>query len=77
MNIEDVELVSTVREHIRDCTIQVDAAEIPLSVEAEQLIALRHMISPSSSRESEAKAEEGTKATKENLKGSQSRGGQG
>jgi hypothetical protein len=53
MNIDDVVLDSTVREHIRDRTIQVDAAEIPLSVEAEQLIGLRHMISPSSSRESE------------------------
>jgi cytoskeletal protein RodZ len=67
MNIEDVVVVSTVRDHIHDRKIQVDAAEIPLSVETEQLISLRHMSSPSSSRESEAKADEGTKATKENL----------
>ena len=40
MSIEDVVLVSTVREHIRDCMLQVDSAEIPLRVEAEQLIAL-------------------------------------
>jgi len=53
MNIEDVVLVSTVREHIRGRTIQVDAAEIPLRVEAEQLVALGHRISSSSSRESE------------------------
>ena len=37
MSIEDVVLVSTVREDIRNCTLQVDAAEIPLRVEAEQL----------------------------------------
>ena len=40
MNIEDVVLVSNVREHIRGHTLQVDAAEIPLRVEAEQLVAL-------------------------------------
>ena len=40
MNIEDVVLVSTVREDIRGCVIQVDSAEISLRVEAEQLIAL-------------------------------------
>jgi len=37
MNIEDVVLVSTVREDIRGRTLQVDTAEIPLRVEAEQL----------------------------------------
>lgn len=41
MSVEDVVLVSTVREHIRDCAIQVDSAEIPLRVlEVEQLVAL-------------------------------------
>ena len=40
MNIEDVVLVSTVREDIRGRTLQVDTAEIPLHVEAEQLGAL-------------------------------------
>jgi hypothetical protein len=40
MSIEDVVLVSTVREHIRGCALQVDSAEISLRVEAEQLIAL-------------------------------------
>jgi len=40
MNIEDVVLVSTVREDIRGCTLQVDTAEIPLRVEAKQLGAL-------------------------------------
>ena len=53
MNIEDVVLVSTVREHIRGRTIQVDAAEIPAHVEVEQLFALGHRIPSSSSRESE------------------------
>src|SRR5260221_4774976 len=37
MSIEDVVLVSTVREDIRGCTLQVNAAEIALRVEAEQL----------------------------------------
>jgi len=37
MSIEDVVLVSTVREDIRSHMLQVDAAEIPLRVEAEQL----------------------------------------
>lgn len=37
MSIEDVVLVSTVREDIRGCTHQVDAAEISLRVQAEQL----------------------------------------
>ena len=46
MNIEDVVLVSTVREHIRGRMLGVDAAEIPLRVEAEQLIALGHRIPP-------------------------------
>jgi hypothetical protein len=46
MNIEDVVLVSTVREHIRGLTLQVDAAEIPLRVEAEQLVALGRKIPP-------------------------------
>ena len=46
MNIEDVVLVSAVREHIRGHTLQVDAAEIPLRVEAEQLIALGCKIPP-------------------------------
>ena len=36
MDIEDVILVSTVREDIRICTLQVDPAEIPRRVEAEQ-----------------------------------------
>jgi hypothetical protein len=40
MSIEDVVLVSTVREDIRGRTLQVNAAEIPLRVEAEQLGAL-------------------------------------
>ena len=41
MNIEDVVLVSTVREDIRGRTLQVDTAEIPLRVlEAKQLGAL-------------------------------------
>jgi len=53
MNIEDVVVVSTVREHIRDHTIQVNATEIPLCVEAEQLIALSHRVLPPSSRKSE------------------------
>jgi len=53
MNIEDVVLISTVREHIRGRTIQVDAAEIPRRVEAEQLTALGHRISLSPSRELE------------------------
>ena len=51
MDIEDVVLVSTVREHIRGSTIQVDAAEIPLCVEAEQFVALGHTIPPPSSRD--------------------------
>jgi len=46
MNIEDVVLVSTVREHIRGRTLEVGAAEIPLRVEAEQLIALGHWTPP-------------------------------
>ena len=46
MNIEDVVLVSTVREHTRGRTLQVDVAEIPLRVEAEQLIALSRGIPP-------------------------------
>ena len=36
MDIEDVILVSTVREDIRSRTLQVDASEIPHRVEAEQ-----------------------------------------
>jgi len=40
MSIEDVVLVSTVREDIRGNALQVDSAEIPLRVEAEQLGAL-------------------------------------
>ena len=40
MSIEDVVLVSTVREDIRNHTLQVGSAEIPLRVEAEQLCAL-------------------------------------
>jgi hypothetical protein len=36
MNIEDVVLVATVREDIRNQTLQVDAAEIPRRVEAAQ-----------------------------------------
>jgi len=40
MNIEDVVLVSTLREGIRGRALQVDTAEIPLRVEAEQLGAL-------------------------------------
>ena len=40
MSIEDVVLVSTVREDIRNHALQVDSAEIPLRVEAEQLCAL-------------------------------------
>ena len=46
MNIEDVVFVSTVREHTRGRTLQVDIAEIPLRVEAEQLIALGRGIPP-------------------------------
>jgi len=37
MSIEDVVLVSTVREDIRGCMLQVNAAEISHHVEAEQL----------------------------------------
>ena len=37
MNIEDVVLVSTVREDIRGRTLRVGTAEIPVRVEAEQL----------------------------------------
>ena len=44
MSIEDVVLVSTVREDIRSRALQVDSAEIPLRVEAEQLRALGHEI---------------------------------
>ena len=40
MSIEDVVLVSTVREDIRSHALQADSAEIPLRVEAEQLDAL-------------------------------------
>jgi hypothetical protein len=40
MDIEDVILVSTVREDIRSRTLQVDASEIPRRVEAEQEWAL-------------------------------------
>jgi len=40
MSIEDVVLVSTVREDIRSHALQVDSAEVPLRVEAEQLGAL-------------------------------------
>jgi len=40
MSIEDVVLVSTVREDIRSHALQVDPAEISLRVEAEQLGAL-------------------------------------
>jgi hypothetical protein len=40
MSIEDVVLVSTIREDIRGHALQVDSAEIPLRVEAEQLCAL-------------------------------------
>ena len=40
MSIEDVVLVSTVREDIRSRALQVDLAEIPLRVEAEHLGAL-------------------------------------
>jgi len=40
MSIEDVVLVSTVREDIRSHALQVDLDEIPLRVEAEQLGAL-------------------------------------
>ena len=40
MNIEDVVLVSTMREDIRGHTLQVGAAEIPHRVEAEQLSTL-------------------------------------
>ena len=53
MNIEDVILISSVREHIRGGTIQVDATEIPLLVEAEQGITLGHRIPLPSSRGSE------------------------
>jgi len=40
MSIEDVVLVSTVREDVRGRTLQVNADEISLRVEAEQLGAL-------------------------------------
>ena len=40
MSIEDVVLVSAVREDIRSHALQVDLSEIPLRVEAEQLCAL-------------------------------------
>jgi hypothetical protein len=42
MNIEDVVLVSTVREDIRNHDLQVDAAEIPCRVEAAQAGELVH-----------------------------------
>ena len=38
MNIEDVVLVATVREDIRDHALRVNAAETPLHVEAEKLV---------------------------------------
>jgi len=55
MNVEDIVLVSTVREHIRGRTIQVDV-QIPLRVEAEQLISLspRTPLSPSCESEDDA-----------------------
>jgi hypothetical protein len=37
MNIEDIVLVSTVREDIRNHTLQVDAADIPHRVKAAQV----------------------------------------
>jgi hypothetical protein len=40
MDIEDVILVSTVREDIRSRTLRVDASEIPRRVEYEQATAL-------------------------------------
>jgi len=40
MSIEDVVLVSTVREDIRSHALQVDSAKIPLRIEAKQLGAL-------------------------------------
>jgi len=52
MSIEDV-VLSTVRKAIRGHILQVDTAEIPLRLEAEQLIALSHRTPSSSSRESE------------------------
>jgi hypothetical protein len=42
MNIEDVVIVSTVREDIRNHALQVDAAEIPRHVEAAQTGKLVH-----------------------------------
>jgi hypothetical protein len=36
MNIEDVVLVATLREDIRSCNLQINAAEIPRRVEAAQ-----------------------------------------
>ena len=42
MDIEDVVLVATVREDIRNHTLQVDAAEIPRRVEAAQAGKLVH-----------------------------------
>ena len=38
MNIEDVVLVATVREDVRNHALRVNAAEIPLGVEAEKLV---------------------------------------
>jgi hypothetical protein len=43
MNIEDIVLVATVREDIRNNTLQVDAAEIPRRVEAAQAGRLVHV----------------------------------
>ena len=40
MTIDDVVFVSTMREDVRNRTLQIDAAEIPLCVGAEQLDAL-------------------------------------
>ena len=43
MNIDDIVLVATVREDIRNHTVQVDAAEIPRRVEAVQARKLDHI----------------------------------
>ena len=66
MRIEDVVLVSTVREAIRGRTLQVNAAEIPLRVKAEQLGALGleipdHLRFPKSEKSSPLSLKQGMK----------------
>jgi hypothetical protein len=69
MSIEDVVLVSTVREDIRSHTLHVDAAEIPHRVEAEQLSSLGfevpfHLRFPKSKAFVSVRLKQGTKEEK-------------